>query len=51
LKEYNPGETFGELSLLYNTPQAASISVLSEECGLFSLDRVTFNIILRQYME
>ena len=49
LKNYNPGETFGELSLLYNAPQAASISVLSEECELFSLDRVTFNSILRQH--
>lgn len=25
LKEYVPGESFGELSLLYNTPRAASI--------------------------
>lgn len=49
LKKYNPGETFGELSLLYNAPQAASISVLSEQCELFSLDRVTFNSILREY--
>ena len=47
LKVYNPGESFGEQSLLYNAPRAASISVLSNECELFSLDRVTFNSILR----
>ena len=46
LKEYQPGEVFGELCLLYNTPRAASI-VATSDCVLFSLDRQTFNHIGR----
>ena len=38
LKTYVPGESFGELALLYNCPRAASI-VAKEDSTLFSLDR------------
>jgi cAMP-dependent protein kinase regulator len=38
LKEYNPGEAFGELSLLYNAPRAATIKAKTE-ADLWMLDR------------
>lgn len=41
LKEYQPGEAFGELALLYNAPRAATI-IAKEKCVLWSLDRATF---------
>jgi cAMP-dependent protein kinase regulator len=47
LKNYNVGEVFGELSLFYNTPRAASITSDTESI-LFSLDRATFNFIVKQ---
>lgn len=46
LKKYQPGESFGELSLLYNAPRAASI-IADEEALLWSLDRNTFNHIVK----
>jgi cAMP-dependent protein kinase regulator len=46
LKEYHAGESFGELSLLYNTPRAASITASSSSI-LWKLDRETFNHIVR----
>ncbi len=46
MKEYNPGESFGELSLLYNTPRAATIKAITD-CLLFKLDRETFIHIVR----
>lgn len=46
LKNYNIGEVFGELSLFYNTPRAASITSETESV-LFSLDRSTFNFIVK----
>lgn len=49
LKIYYPGEFFGELALLYNTPRAATITAL-EECELLSLDRETFNFIVKDAM-
>ena len=51
LKVYNPGESFGELALLYNVPRAATITVKSDECELFSLDRNTFNSIVKESIE
>ena len=47
LKTYEPGEVFGELSLLYNAPRAASIQA-NEPAILYSLDRETFNHIVKQ---
>lgn len=46
VKTYNPGESFGELALLYNAPRAASIKAVTE-CILFALDRDTFNNIVK----
>lgn len=46
LKTYLSGEVFGELSLMYNAPRAASITA-EEESILFSLDRDTFNHIVK----
>ena len=47
LKQYGPGETFGELALLYNAPRAATITVDSEKAMLWSLDRLTFSCIIK----
>lgn len=47
LLTYTPGTSFGELSLLYNTPRAASIRA-NEPCLLFSLDRECFNNIVKE---
>jgi len=41
LKEYQPGEGFGELALLYNAPRTASIKAL-ETSYLWALNRITF---------
>lgn len=46
LKLYEPGETFGELALLYNSPRAASI-IAQTDCVLWALDRETFNHIVK----
>ncbi|CAD8199388.1 unnamed protein product [Paramecium octaurelia] len=46
LKKYKPGDMFGELSLLYNSPRAASIQA-KEDSVLFALDRSTFNNIVK----
>lgn len=51
LKEYAPGESFGELALLYNAPRAATITCKSEACELWSLDRNTFNNIVKQAVQ
>jgi len=40
------GESFGELSLLYNCPRAASVVVVTE-CRVWALDRNTFNHIVK----
>ena len=42
LRSYGPGDSFGELALLYNAPRAATI-ITKTSVILFSLDRETFN--------
>lgn len=51
LREYNPGESFGELALLYNAPRAATITCASDTCELWSLDRNTFNHIIKKAVQ
>ena len=46
LKEYVPGEGFGELALLYNAPRAASITATTDYVT-WKLDRDTFNHIVK----
>lgn len=46
LKEYDTGDVFGELALMYNAPRAATI-IATTSCTLFSLDRETFNRIVK----
>ena len=46
VRTYEPGDTFGELALLYNAPRAATI-ITKEECQLWQLDRHTFNHIVK----
>lgn len=46
LKTYKPGESFGELALLYNAPRAATI-VAKTDSYLWSLERMTFNSIIK----
>jgi cAMP-dependent protein kinase regulator len=46
LKTYVSGDSFGELALLYNAPRAATI-IAKEDCLLWSLDRNTFNHIVK----
>ncbi len=46
LKTYVPGESFGELALLYNAPRAASIKAKTDSV-LFGLDRDCFNHIVK----
>ena len=47
VRTYSSGDSFGELALLYNCPRAATIKCSSEKCILWSLDRETFNYIVR----
>jgi len=46
LKEYVPGEGFGELALLYNAPRAATIKGKTDFI-CWKLDRDTFNHIVK----
>lgn len=45
--DYQSGDVFGELALMYNAPRAASIKA-KENSTLFSLDRDTFNAIVKR---
>jgi len=44
VKEYSDGGCFGELALLYNAPRAASVTVTSDTCEVYRLDRITFKM-------
>lgn len=46
LKEYSPGDSFGELALLYNAPRAATVKAAADSI-VWSLDRPTFNHIVK----
>ena len=46
LKNFEAGDVFGELALLYNAPRAATIKSL-EDSHLWVLDRATFNNIVK----
>jgi len=46
VKEYGPGDAFGELGLLYNAPRAATITAKSE-VSLWALDSNTFQQMVK----
>ena len=46
LRDYTPGDAFGELALLYNAPRAATIRAVTD-CHLWALDRMTFSQIVQ----
>ena len=42
---YSPGNSFGELAIMYNTPRAATCRAQTD-CVLWTLDRVSFKAII-----
>ena len=48
VKQYQPGDSFGELALLYNAPRAATIKAVSDNVITWVLDRETFNHIVKE---
>ena len=42
---YKPGDSFGELAIMYNAPRAATCRVATE-ATLWALDRVSFKVIV-----
>lgn len=46
MKTYHQGEAFGELSLMYNAPRAATVSCVKAG-RLFSLDRIVFGQVVK----
>ncbi|MCQ2815772.1 MAG: cyclic nucleotide-binding domain-containing protein [archaeon] len=47
LRNYDEGDFFGELALLYNCPRGANIRSKTDVL-LYSLDRLTFNMIVKK---
>ena len=47
VKQYSPGDSFGELALLYNCPRAATVTA-TDDVVTFVLDRETFNHIVKE---
>ncbi len=47
LKVYQPGESFGELAMLYNAPRAASIKAKTDAI-CFALDRECFTHVVKE---
>jgi CRP-like cAMP-binding protein len=47
---YNPGDYFGELSLLYHTPRRGTIRAITD-VKLYTLSRSTYKLILRKANE
>jgi CRP-like cAMP-binding protein len=45
VKTYVPGESFGELALMYNCPRAATITA-QDEVVLWAMDRMTFRRVI-----
>lgn len=48
LKNFEAGDAFGELALLYNAPRAATIACDSSNSVLYWLDWETFNAIVKE---
>lgn len=48
LKDFLPGDAFGELALLYNAPRAATVTCFEANSVLYRLDRETFNAIVKE---
>ncbi|EFC48916.1 cAMP-dependent protein kinase regulatory subunit [Naegleria gruberi] len=45
VKEYQAGDAFGELALIYGTPRAATVRAKSD-CKLYAINRITFRRIV-----